>query len=137
MIDPKDGIAVRRIPHFAAGVSAEVAGALDRAEKQHVHRLLVDLRGNAWGSMDEAAKAAGLFVGDAVVARLKSKEAVIEELKGGLKKSAFSGMVAVLINSATAEAAEMFAAALRDGCNAALLGETSFGVGAQQDFIQL
>lgn len=137
VLDPKEGIAVLHIPHFGAGIANEVATGLDRAEKQHIRRLLVDLRGNAWGGMDESARTAGLFVGDTVVARLRSKDAVIEEIHAGRSKSSYSGMVAVLINGSTVEAAEMFAAALHDGRGAALLGEASFGVGAQQDYIPL
>ncbi|HZI94963.1 MAG TPA: S41 family peptidase [Patescibacteria group bacterium] len=135
--DLKEGLGVIRIPHFGAGIANEVAAALQRADKQRVRRLLVDLRGNAWGGMEEAARTAGLFVGDTVVARLKSKETVLEEIKSGHGKSSYSGMVAILMSNSTAEAAEMFAAALHDGRGASLLGEASFGVGAVQDYIPL
>ena len=135
--DAKDGLAVLRIPQFGPGTANEVAALLDRAESSHVKRLLVDLRGNAWGGVDEAARGAGLFLGDTVVARLKSKEGAGDEVRAGRSKSTYSGMVPVLLNGSTADAAELFAAALHDGRGARLLGEASFGVGAQQECIPL
>jgi len=135
--DPKERIGVLKIPQLGPGVANEVASLLDRAEKAHVRRLLVDLRGDAWGSIDEAARTAGAFLGDTVVARLKGKEGTGDELRGGRAKASYSGMVAVLLNGATAEGAELVAAALHDGRSAALMGEPSFGVGARQDYIPL
>ena len=136
-VDPKDGVAVLRIPHFRPGAAAEVALALERAEKQRARRLLIDLRGNAWGTIQEAARSAGVFIGDTTVAKLKSKQETVEEIKGGRSSVAFSGTLGLLINGATAEAAELFTAAVHDAKNAPVFGETSFGVGAQQELIPL
>jgi carboxyl-terminal processing protease len=135
--DAKEGVAVMKVMHFAPGVAVEIATLLDRAAKQKVRRLLIDLRGNAWGSMEEAAKAAGLFVGDTVVARLSGRDGSITEVRSGRARSPWAGQVAVLINASTAEAAELFAAALHDGRSAQIIGEASFGVGAQQEMLPL
>jgi len=135
--DQAAGIAVLKIPHFLPGAAQAVAGQLERARKQRVSRLLIDLRGNAWGSMDEAARTAGLFLGDAVVARLKGKNDVVRELRGGRGKEETTASISLLVSSSTAEAAEMFAAALHDGRSATIMGETTFGVGAEQEFIAL
>ncbi|HKY33673.1 MAG TPA: S41 family peptidase [Candidatus Polarisedimenticolia bacterium] len=135
--DARAGIAVLRVMHFHPGAAAAVASQLDKAEKQKVRRLLIDLRGNAWGGIPEAARAAGLLLGDEVVARLGSKQGTGQELRGGRPRGAYTGSVALLVNGATAEAAELFAAAVRDGRPATLLGEPTFGIGAQQEFIPL
>jgi len=135
--DAAAGTAVLKIPHFENGATQAVAAQLERAQKQKVHRLLLDLRGNAWGKMEEAARCAGLFTGDVVAARLKGKEQVVEELKPGRGRGPYTGAVAVLMNGSTAEAAELFAAALHDGRGAPLMGDTTFGVGATQEFIAL
>ncbi len=135
--DAKEGIAVLTVPHFDPGMANELADALARAGRQKVRRLLLDLRGNAWGQVTEAASAAGLFVGDSVVAEVKGRQGGAEPIRAGRARAPFDGVVAVLMNGSTAEAAELFAAALKDGRGATMLGETSFGVGAQQEIIPL
>jgi carboxyl-terminal processing protease len=135
--DPTAGLAVLKVAHFEPGSAQAIAPLLEKAQKQRVRKLLVDLRGNAWGSMEEAAKAAGLFVGEAVVSRLKGKSEVVRELRSDRARAGYTGSVAVLMGHSTAEAAEMFAAALQDLRGARLLGEPTFGVGAEQEFIAL
>lgn len=135
--DSKEGIGVLRIQHFGPGISTEVSSLLDRAGRQRLRKLLLDLRGNAWGTMDEAARTAGLFVGDTVVARLAGRDGATTDIPSHRARAAWSGQAAVLIDSGTAEAAELFAAALHDGRSAQLLGENSFGVGAQQESLPL
>jgi len=137
VIDAKEGIGVLRVPHFRPGTASEIASLLDKPDGPRLGRLLIDLRGNAWGTMEEAARAAGLFVGDTVVARLKAREEVAEEVHSGRAKASWDGIVAVLINGSTAEAAELFAEAVKEGRPAALIGEGSFGVGAEQELIPL
>ncbi|MGH9870633.1 MAG: S41 family peptidase [Candidatus Polarisedimenticolia bacterium] len=136
VVDAAEGIAVLKIMQFEPGASQAIAGLLERAQKQKIRRLLVDLRGNAWGTMDEAARAAGLFVGDTVVSRLKSKTEVVRELRGRAR-GVYTGSVALLVNASTAESAELFAAALQDLRGAKVIGENTFGVGAEQEFIAL
>lgn len=138
-LDPVDGagdLAVLRVPDFAAGVTEQMDKALRSAGKRGFHRLLIDVRGNAWGGLGEAAKAAGLFLGDSAVAELKSRDGRTRQIRSE-GHPAFEGMAAVLMDGSTAEAAELFAAALRDSFSAALMGEKSFGVGAEQEIIPL
>jgi carboxyl-terminal processing protease len=137
VIEGKEPVGLLRIPHFRKGMAAEVAALLAKPDARRVSRMLIDLRGNAWGSMDEAAQTAGLFVGDTVVARLKARDDTAQEVRSGRGKAAWDGIVAILINGSTAESAELFAEAVREGHPAALVGEGSFGVGAQQDLIPL
>ena len=136
VVDAAGGIAVLRILNFEPGAAQAIGAQLERAQKQKVRKLLVDLRGNAWGTMDEAARAAGLFAGDTVVSRLKSKSEVVRELRGR-PRGAYTGSVALLVNASTAEAAELFAAALHDLRGAKVMGEGTFGVGAEQEFLSL
>ncbi|MFQ5702062.1 MAG: S41 family peptidase, partial [Acidobacteriota bacterium] len=137
MIPHKKGLAILRIPHFRDGVVSEVAALLRDAGKAGINRLLIDLRGNAWGDMPEAVEAAGLFVGNSVVASLQNRNGRVRDLRPGRSQGvAYSGIIEVLIDRSTAEASELFAAALRDH-GATIVGETSFGVGAEQDLLPL
>ena len=137
VVDPKDGIAVMRVTHFNPGAAGEVAAILDRAASQRIKRLLIDLRGNAWGTVEEAAKTAGLFVGDIVIAHLDTREGRVGDLKTGRARASWPGQVVILTDGSTAEAAEVFSAALHEGRGAPVVGEVSFGIGAQQDLIPL
>lgn len=130
------GAAVLRIPTFEAGTAEGVSRALQKARELAVRRVLIDLRGNAWGSMEEAAETASLFTGPGVAARLAGSDGSSAEILGG-RRAAFAGVVAVLVDAGTAEAAELFAAALRDGHGAKVMGEETFGIGAEQELLPL
>lgn len=136
LIEGKGGMAVLRIAHFGKGVSSHVAEQLERARKAGVGRLLIDLRGNAWGAIPEAVETAGLFIGDSVVARLENKTGTVRDLRPKQSGKSYSGITEVLIDRSTAEAAELFTAAL-EASGVSVVGETSFGVGAEQDLLPL
>lgn len=135
-VDKTGGIGVLTIPHFQPGVADQVARALAKAQRAKVGRLLIDLRGNAWGSIREAVDASALFTSDGVIARLKGRHGEGEELKSERQSAGYVGKIAVLIDGSTADAAELFAAALGDA-GADLVGETTFGVGAEQEALPL
>ena len=134
--DSGEGIGVITIPHFERGVSNRLRSLLEETADVGVNRLLIDLRGNAWGEIDEAVRAGGLFLGGKVIARLEGRGEEPREYLGGRAKPAFVGLVMILMDRSTAAAAELFAAALRDG-GGSLVGETTFGVGAEQDLLPL
>jgi carboxyl-terminal processing protease len=134
--DKTTGIGVITIPHFQSGAADQIARALARAQKARAGRLLIDLRGNAWGSIKEAVDAAALFTSGGVIARLKGRHGEGEELKSPRSGAGFTGTIAVLVDGSTAEAAELFAAALGDA-GASLVGEPTFGVGAEQEALPL
>jgi len=134
--DKTSGVGVLTIPHFQTGAADQIARALSRAQRARVGRLLIDLRGNAWGSIREAVDATALLVPAGVAARLKGRHGEGEELRSERENAGFAGTIAVLIDGSTADAAELFAAALADA-GASLVGETTFGVGAEQEALPL
>lgn len=113
-----------------------MARALAKAQRARVGRLLIDLRGNAWGSVSEAVDAAALFTSGGLAGRLKGRHGEGEELRSRRESAGYAGTIAVLVDGSTADAAELFAAALSDA-GAALVGETTFGVGAEQEALPL
>lgn len=131
------GIGTLRIPGFGGNAVARIEEALARAEKGGVERLLIDLRGNTSKETESAVEAAGLFVGEGVVARLSGRDGQAAELRSRRGRAPYDGSIALLIDTSTADAAELFAAALREGRDATLMGERSFGVGAEQELIPL
>ncbi|WP_347357317.1 S41 family peptidase [Bdellovibrio sp.] len=128
-------IAVVGINKFARGACEKVKESLDILKESHVRGLLLDLRDNPGGQMEEAACIASLFVGpDEKIFEVRyldpSKKS--EEYYGGEEKR-FDLPMAVLINAASASASEIVAGALRDLNRAVLVGERTFGKGSFQE----
>ncbi len=96
--------------------------------------LLIDLRDNPGGLVEEAACVASLFLGPKKMFTLKyldtSKK---DEIFYGEEDKIFDKPVAVLINSGTASSAELFAGIMKDYNRAVLVGERSFGKGSFQE----
>ena len=103
--------------------------------EQGIRGLLIDVRDNPGGQLDEAACIANLFVPKG---SLLFETRYLDPLKSGENYTAqneqvYSGPVAVLINSGSASASEILAGSLKDLGRASLVGERSFGKGSFQD----
>jgi len=116
----------------------DVAHILDEFKAEHVDAVLIDLRNNGGGSVDEAVDLTGLFVDQGpVVQMLDSKNQVaIKGINPG-GSAAWTGPLGVLINHASASASEIFAAAIQDYGRGIVIGETSFGKGTTQNIVNL
>ena len=117
--------------------SRDVARLLDGFNREKVDSVLIDLRNNGGGSLQEAVKLTGLFIdkGPVVQQRNASGEITVEnDTQAG---AAWDGPLGVLINRGSASASEIFAAAIQDYGRGLILGETSFGKGTVQTMINL
>jgi len=126
---PGTHIAHLRVATFDAGVTRDLKKALEEIQKDDVHGIILDLRDNPGGLLDEAVGVASQFIksGNVLVAKdAKGQLEPIEVEKGGL---AVDMPMVVLINEGSASAAEIVAGALQDNDRATLLGETTFGTG--------
>ena len=90
--------------------------------------MVLDLRGNPGGLTDEAVDTAGLFLGDALVARVREQGGERELRAEG--EPATSLPAAVMVDGSTASASELVAGALQDHGRASLVGTQTFGKGA-------
>ncbi|MBS1969461.1 MAG: PDZ domain-containing protein [Bdellovibrionales bacterium] len=128
-------VGVLTINKFAIDACTEVKGALQHLKQQGIRGLLLDLRDNPGGQMDEAACVTGLFVGlGKKVFQIKPiVPDVEEETAYSEQEQEYDGSMAVLINSGSASAAEIVAGALQDYHRAILVGERSFGKGSFQE----
>lgn len=115
----------------------DVTHLLDELKKEKVDSVLVDLRNNGGGSLDEAIGLTGLFINKGPVVQQrdsKGKVTVGSDTNAGL---AWNGPLGVLINRASASASEIFAAAIQDYGRGVIIGETSFGKGTVQTVADL
>jgi len=126
---PGTGIALLRIAAFSEGVTKNLRKALATIKEEQFHGLILDLRSNPGGLLNEAVGVASQFLseGNVVLERDSSDATTPVPVKsGGLLPSL---PLVVLVNVGSASAAEVVAGALRDAHRAVLVGETTFGTG--------
>jgi carboxyl-terminal processing protease len=105
--------------------SVDVARLLRKLRQEHVSGLIVDLRYNPGGSLEEAIKFTGLFIkgGPVVQARNPNGQTIIESADDA--DQVYSGPLLVMVNRFSASAAEIAAAALQDYGRAIIVGDVS------------
>ena len=111
---------------------------LDRLKKEHIEGLVMDLRRDGGGSLEEAVNLTGLFIksGPVVIARDSNNRNSV--LKDRDKSVSYDGPMLVLTNKLSASASEIFAAALQDYNRAVIVGDsTTFGKGTVQTMVEL
>jgi carboxyl-terminal processing protease len=131
-------IGVVRVNSFAAGEAADARARVTDLIKQGAQKIVVDLRGTAGGSIDEAVAVANLFIKDGMLAQTSGREGkTLKTFAADPKAAIFSGPVVALIDSGTAGAAEVVASALLERSRGEVVGEKSFGAGAEQQLFTL
>lgn len=122
-------VALVRLASFSAGVSDELAEALTAIREQGLQGVVLDLRNNPGGLLNEAVDTASQFLaaGNVLLVRDASGETRPVPVEPG--NAALDLPLAVLINQGTASAAEIVAGALQDAQRATVVGETTFGTG--------
>ena len=131
------GVGYLRVAEFTKATSDQLKSEVASLAKAGATRLIVDLRGTAFGDTDTGLAAARLFVKSGVLTyrqdRGKEKEAVSTAAGDG----AITLTTAVLTDNGTSGAAEVFAAALSGNKRASLVGERTFGRAARQKLVRL
>jgi len=131
------GIGYLRIAEFSKTTPDQMKAAVAALAKSGATRLIVDLRGTAFGDTDAGLAAARLFVKTGVLTyrqdRGKEKEAVSAATGDG----SVGLTTAVLTDNGTSGAAEVFAAALSGNKRATIVGERTFGRAARQKLVRL
>ncbi len=113
--------------------SRDVRRLLDRLVGQDIEGLVVDLRGNGGGSLDEAINMTGLFINEGPVVQAKDSKNRITDRSSRKRWAVYDGPLVVLTDRISASASEIFAAALQDYGRAVIVGDAStFGKGTVQ-----
>lgn len=126
---PGTQIAQVRIVSFSEGVTEDLAAILKQALEAGAQGLILDLRSNPGGLLDEAVGVASQFLteGDVLLMQDARGKRTAEEVLPGA--SAPDTPMVVLIDQGSASASEIVAGALRDHGRAVLVGQTTFGTG--------
>ncbi len=111
----------------------DVSNQLQKMKTEKVDGVILDLRNNYGGILDDAVSMSGLFIKNGPVVQVKNGAGHIEVLNDPDQKIVYSGHLVVLINSLSASASEILAAALQDYGRAIIIGgPTSYGKGTVQ-----
>ncbi|PDT18445.1 tail-specific protease [Rhizobium sp. J15] len=117
--------------------SRDVAKLLGELKQEKVDSVLIDLRNNGGGSLDEAIDLTGLFIGKGPVVQQRSSDGKVEVKSAEFAAPVWDGPMGVLINRGSASASEIFAAAIQDYGRGVVIGEPSFGKGTVQTVVDL
>jgi len=125
-----------KIPYFDKGTAAAFHTALDNVRKTGNRKLIVDLRGNAGGDVEEAIKSADDLLTSGLITSLEGRKVEATKWQAD-RATGFDGDVEVLTDSSTAAGAEVFAAAIHGNNRGKLVGVTTYGKSIVQKFIPL
>ncbi len=134
---PDSTAAHLRIAGFSRGVTDNLRESLDEIKKKKLTGIVLDLRNNPGGLLQEAIETASQFLKDGNVLKQKDAKAHVKGVPvqpGGLAPEI---PLVVLVNEGTASAPEIVAGALKDANRARIVGEKTFGTGTVLEEIRL
>ncbi|HEX6940365.1 MAG TPA: S41 family peptidase [Longimicrobiales bacterium] len=134
-----DGIGYVQLRVFSESTTDELREAIEGLRAQGMRGLILDLRHNPGGLLDQAISASDLFLDEGkVVAELRGRTREMNQRFTTRTEESFEGLpIVVLVGPSTASASEILAGALQDHDRALIVGETSFGKGLVQSLYRL
>ncbi|MDG3002668.1 carboxy terminal-processing peptidase [Paludisphaera mucosa] len=132
-----DTMAILRGDPNAVSATADCRKLLVEFKKAGVEAVIVDLRDNGGGLLEEAKTLSGLFIDTGPVVQIKEVVGV-KHLDDDDEGTAWDGPLAVLINKSSASASEIFAGVIRDYGRGLIIGDSStFGKGTVQSIVNI
>ncbi len=135
LIDPSAGIGYIRLTQFTPGCAQEVKDAIEHTKRElggDLNGLVLDLRFNPGGLLDEAIEIADLFIEDGTIVSTKGR-VFEEETDRATPEGTITDLpLLVMVNGQSASASEVLSGALSDHGRAVVLGTRSFGKGSVQ-----
>lgn len=120
-----------------ARCARDVANEIKKLKAENVEGIIMDLRYNGGGSLQDVIQMVGLFIEDGPVVQVKDRDGEASVYRDKDKGVLYSGPLVVMINEFSASASEIFAAAIQDYKRGLIVGTPSFGKGTVQRNIGL
>ncbi len=135
----EDGILWVRLTRFSERTTEELKEALDTmAKKAPIKGVVLDLRNNPGGLLDQSVEVADVFLRRGVIVSMRGRgDEVLKSFEAKSDAKDINAPMAVLVNPGSASASEIVAGALQDHNRAVLVGERTFGKGSVQNIIPL
>jgi carboxyl-terminal processing protease len=119
--------------HDAGGQCAnDVAKEILKLKKENIEGLILDVRFNGGGSLQEAVAMAGIFIDGGPVAMLKLKSGEVTTVKDMNRGTVYDGPMVIMVNGMSASASEVLTACLQDYNRAIVVGSQTFGKATAQ-----
>jgi len=129
--------AMRRGEKDYKSTTRDVKKLLQELEIDGVDGIIIDLRNNGGGSLQEANELTGLFIEYGPTVQIRHSSRRVWRDGKRLKSPYYEGPLVVLVNRLSASASEIFAGAMRDYDRAIIVGDSSFGKGTVQTLVPL
>ena len=115
----------------------DVSRLIGELQKENVSGIIVDLRNNGGGSLQEATQLTGLFIDPGLVVQIREANGQVHRDNRSYGEALYTGPLVVLINRLSASASEIFAGAIQDYKRGLIVGTQSFGKGTVQSLTEL
>ena len=133
MIEGEEGIAKVQLTSFSENTTKELINTLNELESQGMKGLVLDLRQNPGGLLDQAIAIASLFLPDnEMILQIEDREGNRQEIKSSSSHSNPDVPLVVIVDKGSASASEILAGAFKESGNITLVGEKTFGKGTVQ-----
>ncbi len=121
-----------RLEQFSVDAGAKVKDSMDKLVNNGAQGIILDLRNNGGGLLDEAVNVASVFIQNGTIVTVQSRDQATQtyEARGDANESI---PLVVLVNGYTASASEIVAGAIKDDHRGKLIGEKTFGKGVVQN----
>lgn len=123
-------------PDFKS-TSRDVARIVEELKAEGIDGLILDLRNNGGGALDEAVKLTGLFIPEGPVVQIRNSQGGRMVLADEDPSVLYDGPLVVLVNRFSASASEIFAAAIQDYGRGIVIGGRTFGKGTVQSIMSI
>lgn len=146
----KHKIGVIDIPTFYIDFEARQSGKKDyrsttrdvkkllmELKEENVEGVVIDLRDNGGGSLQEAKTLTGLFIDQGPTVQIRTKSNRVDVLNDRDVETVYDGPLAILVNRLSASASEIFAGAIQDYERGIIIGNQTFGKGTVQSLLPL
>lgn len=140
-----EGIGYIKLPKFYADFSrkggrnsgSDVRDEVSKLKEQGIKGLVLDLRNNGGGSLMDVVEMAGLFIEEGPIVQIKGRYGMPQVLEDRDPMVHYDGPLVILVNSSSASASEIMAAAIQDYKRGIVVGTPTFGKGTVQRFYKL
>jgi carboxyl-terminal processing protease len=129
-------IAYIKLHAFNGETAADVRRELDELKEKGIKGVVIDLRNNPGGLLDEAVQVSSLFIKNGPIVKVKSRSGKTDTFTSSNDADDQLPLV-LLVNKGSASASEIFAGAVQDADRGVIVGEKTFGKGSVQTVVPL
>ena len=133
----QDFAARRRGDKEYKSTASDVKQIVEELQEIGIDAIVMDLRGNSGGLLDEATALTGLFIDNGPIVQLKDMDNNIEILDDPYPGMVYNGPMVIMIDRYSASASEIFAGAMQDYQRGIVIGQKTFGKGTVQNLYPL